>query len=266
MKQRIISAIIALIILIPIIIMGGNVFNIGVYVVALIGLKEFMDIKETKKSIPLFVKIMSVIFYTIMILSSFGGDLLTLSMDYRLISGLFLAFLLPTVLYHDKSKYSINDAFYLMGGIFFLAVSMILLINVRANSLATLLYLVLITTMTDTFAYVTGLLIGKHKLLESISPKKTWEGTIGGNLFGTFIGTMFYITVINSEVNLFIIILITAFLSLIGQFGDLMFSAIKRYYGKKDFSNIMPGHGGILDRLDSIIFVLLGFMFFITMI
>ena len=266
MKQRIISAIIALIILIPIIIMGGNVFNIGVYVVALIGLKEFMDIKETKKSIPLFVKIMSVIFYTIMILSSFGGDLLTLSMDYRLISGLFLAFLLPTVLYHDKSKYSINDAFYLMGGIFFLAVSMILLINVRANSLATLLYLVLITTMTDTFAYVTGLLIGKHKLLESISPKKTWEGMIGGIIFSIMFGTTFYHLFVSETMPIYVVILITLFLSILSQFGDLVFSAIKRYFGKKDFSNLIKGHGGVLDRLDSIIFVLLGFIFFMIFI
>ena len=266
MKQRLISALVALIILIPLIILGGNIFNVGVYVIALLGLKEFMDIKETKKHIPLFVKVMSVVFYTIIILSSFGGNLHTISMDYRLISGLFLAFLLPTVLYHDRDKYSINDAFYLMGGIFFLAVSMILLINVRAHSLAMLIYLILITTMTDTFAYLTGMLIGKHKLLESISPKKTWEGTIGGTVFGTFISTVFYVTVINPEINLVIIILVSAFLCLVASLGDLVFSAIKRYYGKKDFSNIMPGHGGILDRLDSIIFVLLGFMFFITLI
>lgn len=266
MKQRIISAIVALMILVPIIILGGNIFIGAVYIIALLGLKEFMDIKETKKSIPLFIKIMNVIFFTVIILSSLGGNLLTLAIDYRLISGLFLAFLLPTVLYHDRSKYSINDAFYLIGGVFFLALSMVLLINVRNFSLYTLIYLILITTITDTFAYITGLLIGKHKLLESISPKKTWEGTIGGTIFGTFVSTMFYITVINPNINLFLIIGISLFLSLIGQFGDLAFSAIKRYYGKKDFSNIMPGHGGVLDRLDSIIFVLLGFMFFVTII
>ena len=263
MKQRVISALIALLIVVPIIIIGGNAFNIGVYVVSLLALKEFMDIKETKKQIPLFIKIMSAVFYTVMILSSFNNTSLTLSMDYRLISGLFLSFLLPTVLYHDRKKYSINDALYLMGGIFFLAVVMILLLNVRRTSLSLLIYLVLITTMTDTFAYITGLLIGRHKLLETISPKKTWEGTIGGTLFGTFISTMFYITVINTNVNLIKIILISAFLSILGSLGDLVFSAIKRYYGKKDFSNLMPGHGGILDRLDSLIFVLLGFMFFI---
>ncbi|MDD3392169.1 MAG: phosphatidate cytidylyltransferase, partial [Bacilli bacterium] len=62
------------------------------------------------------------------------------------------------------------------------------------------------------------------------------------------------------------IIIVSISLSVLGQFGDLVFSAIKRCYGCKDFSNIMPGHGGILDRLDSIIFALLGFMFFINII
>jgi len=266
MKQRIISALIALIILIPIIIVGGDIFNIAVYIIALLGLKEFMDIKETKKEIPLFIKFIAVVFYTLIILYNFGGEVLTLSMDYRMIAGLFLAFLLPTVLYHDNSKYSINDAFYLMGGIFFLSLSMILLINIRNMSLNKLIYLILITTVTDTFAYITGMLIGKHKLLENISPKKTWEGTIGGTIFGIFVSTVFYVTVINPQVNLIKIIMVSGFLSLVGQLGDLVFSAIKRYYGKKDFSNIMPGHGGILDRMDSIIFVLLGFMFFITII
>lgn len=266
MKQRVISAIIALMIVIPIIIIGGDVFNVAVYILSLIALKEFMDMKETKKRIPWFIKGISVTFATIIILFNFSSDLFTLSMDYRVISGLFLAFLLPTVLYHDRNKYSINDAFYLIGGVFFLSLSMVLLMNVRHSSLTKLLYLILVTTMSDTFAYITGMLIGKHKLLESISPNKTWEGTIGGALFGTFISTVFYVTVINADINIIKITAISLFLSIIGQFGDLVFSAIKRYFGKKDFSNIMPGHGGILDRLDSIIFVLLGFMFFMTII
>lgn len=266
MKQRVISAIVALLIVIPIIVIGGDLFNVAVYILSLIGLKEFMDMKETKKKIPWFIKGISVAFLTIIILSNFSSDLFTLSMDYRVISGLFLAFLLPTVLYHDRNKYSINDAFYLIGGVFFLSLSMVLLMNVRHSSLMKLIYLILVTTMSDTFAYVTGMLIGKHKLLESISPNKTWEGTIGGTLFSVFISTMFYITVINTGINIFKVVAISLFLSIIGQFGDLVFSAIKRYFGKKDFSNIMPGHGGILDRLDSIIFVLLGFMFFMTII
>ena len=77
---------------------------------------------------------------------------------------------------------------------------------------------------------------------------------------------MFYVTVISQTTPVLYVVLASTFLSLLGQFGDLFFSAIKRYYGKKDFSNLIPGHGGVLDRIDSIIFVLLGFMFFISII
>ena len=129
-----------------------------------------------------------------------------------------------------------------------------------------LIYLLLITTMTDIFAYVTGMLIGKHKLLEVISPNKTWEGTIGGTIMGVFVSAMFYHTVIDPEFSKVYLLLISLFLSILGQYGDLVFSAIKRYFGKKDFSNIMPGHGGVLDRLDSLIFVLLGFVFFVNIL
>ena len=124
----------------------------------------------------------------------------------------------------------------------------------------------MVTIFTDTFAYLIGRLIGSHKLLEEISPNKTWEGMIAGTLMGTFISLMFYITTINNSISIISITAVSLFLSILGQFGDLVFSAIKRYYGKKDFSNIMPGHGGILDRLDSILFVVFGFVFFITIL
>ena len=183
-----------------------------------------------------------------------------------MVAGLFLTFLIPTVLYHDRSLYSINDAFYLIGGVFFLGFSFSLFTLLRNEGMEILLYLLLISIFTDTFAYFVGMLIGKNKLLEDISPKKTIEGMIGGTVLSVIIASNFYYTVIDSSLPLYIIIFMTTFLSIIGQFGDLVFSAIKRYYGKKDFSNIMPGHGGILDRLDSIIFVALGFMFFISLI
>lgn len=266
MKKRTISAIVMLLIYVPIFIIGGNIYNIGISIIAMFALKEFLDIKETKKRLPLFVKVISYAFLLIFLISCVGNPIKTFNMDFRIISGLFLTFLVPTLLYHDREKYSINDAFYMMGGMFFLSLPMILLINMRSYSINLLIYLFFITIMTDTFAYLTGMLIGRHKLIEDISPKKTWEGTIGGTLFGTFIGVMFYLTVINGNISLVTIILITCFLSVLGQFGDLTFSAIKRYYGKKDFSNLIPGHGGILDRIDSIIFILLGFMFFISII
>ena len=97
-----------------------------------------------------------------------------------------------------------------------------------------------------------------------ISPKKTWEGLLGGTFFGVLISSLFYYQVINSRVDVLTLALVVTGLSLIGQMGDLVFSSFKRYYDKKDFSNLIPGHGGILDRLDSIIFVLLGFVLVIS--
>ena len=116
--------------------------------------------------------------------------------------------------------------------------------------------------MTDTFAYFGGSKFGKNKLLPSISPNKTVEGFAIGLTLGTLVSTLFYYFAIGNT-NVVLLIILTAVLSIVGQFGDLVFSAIKRHYKLKDFSNIMPGHGGILDRLDSIIFVLMVFIILI---
>ncbi len=265
MKTRIISAIVALLIFIPIFIKGGMLFDVAVFVLAVLGLKEFLEVKKSKKEMPFFIEFISYISLGLIIFFNSSNNYL-LSVDYRMVAGLFLTFLIPTVLYHDRSLYSINDAFYLIGGVFFLGFSFSLFTLLRNEGMEILLYLLLISIFTDTFAYFVGMLIGKNKLLEDISPKKTIEGMIGGTVLSVIIASNFYYTVIDSSLPLYIIIFMTTFLSIIGQFGDLVFSAIKRYYGKKDFSNIMPGHGGILDRLDSIIFVALGFMFFISLI
>lgn len=266
MIQRTISAVIALGLFIPIFILGGNIYNIAIYILSILSLKEFLDIKQIKKELPSFIRFISYMTLTLFVLTNITNTDIVFSIDYRIIAGLFLVFTIPTVLYHDRSLYSIVDAFYLIGGIFFLGIAFSLIILLRNVSLGLIIYLFLITIITDTYAYLVGRLIGKHKLLPDISPKKTWEGVVGGTIFGTLVGSCYYLTVVDNSLPLYVLILITMFLSIIGQFGDLFFSSIKRYYGKKDFSNIMPGHGGILDRLDSIIFVVLSFMFFITII
>ena len=98
----------------------------------------------------------------------------------------------------------------------------------------------------------------------NISPNKTIEGMIGGVAFGTFIGAMFFLTFINNDANAFFVVIMSLALSLVAEFGDLVFSAIKRKYGVKDYGNIMPGHGGVLDRLDSIIFTVLAFSYLVS--
>ena len=266
MKKRIASAIIMLLIVIPLFIMGGLIFDIGVYIVSLLCLREFLNIRNEKKAIPDFIKFISYIMFTFLVIANNEFQELTFSIDYRVLAALFAAYLIPTVLYHNRQKYSINDAFYLIGGVIFLGISLSLLILIRSKSLALALYLVLVATITDSYAFIIGSLIGRHKLLESISPNKTLEGMIGGTVFGVFIGSIFYHLFVSSTMPIYVVIIMTLFLSIMGQFGDLVFSAIKRYFGQKDFASLIPGHGGILDRLDSVIFVLLGFMFFMILI
>ncbi len=111
---------------------------------------------------------------------------------------------------------------------------------------------------TDTLAYLIGKNFGKHKFTE-VSPKKTVEGCLGG-LLGSILFCIFYTFVCNNLWNLEIsytyILGISIFLSVISQIGDLAASCVKRYCEIKDYSNLIPGHGGILDRIDSVIFIL----------
>jgi phosphatidate cytidylyltransferase len=112
----------------------------------------------------------------------------------------------------------------------------------------------------DTFAYIVGKSIGKHKLFEKISPKKTIEGFFGGLIFAIFAGYLISIYLIKpsaqfSDKSILIWVIIAAIVGVIGTIGDLIESKFKRIAGVKDSGKIMPGHGGVLDRLDSVIFV-----------
>ena len=113
--------------------------------------------------------------------------------------------------------------------------------------------------------YFGGTFFGKHKLAPLISPKKTWEGSILGTILATILGSIYYFLVIRTG-NIFSIILLTLLLSIMGQLGDLFFSKLKRENGIKDFSDLIPGHGGILDRFDSMIFATLVYLIFIQYI
>lgn len=109
--------------------------------------------------------------------------------------------------------------------------------------------------VTDTFAYFTGRLFGKHKLIPAVSPKKTVEGAIGGAvccalvamLYGLVIGKCFD----GVSPNYIVLAISGLFIAVVSQIGDLVMSAIKRQYGIKDYGKLLPGHGGLLDRFDS---------------
>lgn len=260
MRKRIISAIVMIAIMLPIVIVGDIYFTFAVSALSVLALYEMIKVKEKEKKISDILKILAyVVVFLIVLLSSSTYKLVDI-FSFNVFSGLFLLFFIPVVLINDDAKYNITDALYLIGSIIFIALAFAGMITIRDNSFATVIYLLLITIMTDTFALFTGMLIGKHKLCEKISPKKTIEGSIGGSLVGTIVPVLFYIFIIDANANIFLLIFITLCLSIIGQIGDLFFSSIKRHYGMKDFSKLIPGHGGVLDRLDSFIFVVLTYL------
>ena len=112
---------------------------------------------------------------------------------------------------------------------------------------------------TDIFAYLTGMLIGRHRPFPHISPKKSVEGCIGGALFSVvfyFIFCVIYAKIVpDVSFNWPLVLVYSLSCTIVGQIGDLSFSYIKRTYGIKDFGRVLPGHGGFLDRLDSLIFI-----------
>jgi len=117
-----------------------------------------------------------------------------------------------------------------------------------------LLGLLTLIWLNDTGAYVFGMLFGKHRLFERISPKKSWEGAIGGTLVTIVLGYwMHFFVPLLSRTDW---IVLSALVSVFGVYGDLFESLLKRSAGVKDSGNLMPGHGGILDRMDSLLFII----------
>lgn len=266
MKIRIISAAVLLAIFIPLLLIGGLPYSILMLFIALLGLHELLKIRKTRKEFPFFVELCAYILVAFITLNNYESTNLYFLMDYRLMAIMIFIFLAPMVFINNNKKYNLNDALFLTASTLFIGLSFNLLILLRNFSLDYVIYLFIISIITDTFAYITGKYIGKNPLAPLISPKKTIEGLIGGTIMGVVVGSIYYTTVINPGLDIGIIIFVTLCLSLIGQLGDLIFSSIKRYYDVKDFSNLIPGHGGILDRLDSIIFIVLGFILFLAVL
>lgn len=256
MKQRIISAAIALAIVIPLIIIGGTWYYLGLSIIGLIGFIEMMNAIKKERKIPLLISILSVICFIFIMMNGIFTTTAFL-IDNKIIVISLLLLNIP-VIFFKKENYNINDSLFLTGIVILLGLGFNYLMELRDLNVWYLIYVLLITTMSDTFAHFFGTNIGKYKLCPLVSPNKTIEGFIGGTIFGTFIGTCFY-TAQFSYTSLIVIVLISLLLSVVGQIGDLFFSSIKRKYEIKDYGKIMPGHGGVLDRLDSILFVSLAF-------
>ncbi len=134
--------------------------------------------------------------------------------------------------------------------------AVIALRDTRPNTVGKFVYLIpfVFAWVTDTFAYFTGRLFGKHKLIPAVSPKKTVEGAIGGAVCCALVAVLYgYMTAVcfDASPNYIVLGIAGLVIAVVSQIGDLAMSAIKRQYGIKDYGKLLPGHGGLLDRFDS---------------
>ena len=256
MKKRILSAIVIFAIIVPLIYLGGKYFSLAITLVAMLAYKELLNLRYNKNKIPIFMQILGFIEVAALVLCNQDYSF-EFGLSYKLLA-LFLMINLLPMLFYKKDNYNSKDAFYLIGITLLIGLAFNNFILVRTFGIYKFIYLLCITILTDTFAMVVGLLCGKHKLCPTISPKKSWEGSIAGSIIATIAACFLYKYLIGSVT--YSVIIITLILSVIGQLGDLVFSRIKRDNDIKDYSNLIPGHGGILDRLDSIIFVVITYV------
>lgn len=184
---------------------------------------------------------------------------ITLFPKILLISIPTLLLLLFSIIIITDMKVNFKDICYTLFGTLYIVIftSFIPFIYGLENGKYLIWYLITTSWGTDIFAYMAGKRFGKHKF-SKISPKKSIEGCIAG-IVGAVVLTLIYTygvnTIFNMNINYIYICCVGILLSIIGQIGDFAASSIKRYVNIKDFSNLIPGHGGIIDRIDSLIFI-----------
>ena len=260
MKTRIITAIALLLVAVPIVIFSDTViFPIVIALINIVGVYEMLGCMKMRDkyflSVPLYILAAG-----IPILLKYFRVYIYLHLPKLIIALLLFALYLLTVVVFSHGKLSIGEVFasvmlslYVIG-----ACSCILYIRDLKYGAYFWIFIFIGAWVTDIFAYFTGILFGKHKLIPDVSPKKTVEGSIGGIVF-CMIAFVIYGFILNRhfEPNISLVLCAVTGLisSVVSQLGDLSMSVIKRNYGVKDFGKIFPGHGGVLDRFDSIMAV-----------
>ncbi len=254
MASRLTSAFLGLILLVVVLALPAAYFNIVIAVVALLALYELYGAFRTSGLKPVvWVGYFSVIYIL------FCGMIRTLN-DLWLMNIVFASALLILFLHMILSSNKINfiDISVTIFGIIYITILLSFVVLTRNMENGNLLiWLILIGGwVTDSAAYFAGRFMGKNKLTPDLSPKKTVEGSIGGTVVCTLVIFAYGLTInslYNINIPLIHYILLGIITSSISQVGDLVASAIKRSTGIKDFGNIMPGHGGVIDRFDSIL-------------
>ncbi len=251
--KRVVTAIVAVPLLIGILLLPKIWLTVLVVIASIIGLFEFY------RAVGLIKKpALCIMGYLATIL--FGlGTLFRTSGNMAIFFGFMM--ILFVVLLIQRSTVTLTDVSLLIFSLiyipyFLLNISYIRAIEPYGNYYVWLVFICAFSA--DTFAYVVGKLFGRHKLCPSISPKKTVEGALGG-IIGCGLSCLLYGVIMTYwagiPVGLPRLFILGMVVGLISEIGDLLASIIKRQYGIKDFGNLLPGHGGILDRCDSVILV-----------
>ncbi len=258
MKQRIISAAAGLVVLVVVLSFFDTwVLNAAISVIGLIAVYEFCTATKVNNRALMFMA------YVVTIMIPFipraqGVDLLPMFiMPYI---GILFCILLAC---HRTTPVEQAAMTFMISLAIPLALSSAVYFRDTYGSTLGLFYLILAlggAWFSDTGAYFVGCAIGKHKMAPVISPKKTWEGVVGGVVVCIIcmllVGKGFELFVDGFTVNYLLLALLAPCASVVSIIGDLSASLVKRQYGIKDFGNIMPGHGGVLDRFDSVLFTL----------
>jgi len=250
--QRILSGIVLIIITVSSLWVGSwYLFGVCIFI-SLVGMMELYRIVGVHKQLIGIIGYLTAIVYYVCIYLNYQ--------QYSLLILLAALMLIMTVYVISFPKYKTEDAFMVFFGICYVAVMLSYIYQTRVieNGIYVVWIIFICSWGNDTFAYFTGVLFGKHKMAPKLSPKKTVEGAIGGVIGAAVLGAVFgYIvsgklTEISNSVFVFAVASATG--SLLSIVGDLAASAIKRNHEIKDYGKLIPGHGGILDRYDSVIF------------
>lgn len=227
---------------------------------------EFHKLTNKQSEVEV-ISLLSIVGSIILFMTSFFYASGTISYPVYSVYGLYVVLVLVIELYRKKNNPIHNWAYFLFGQIIIALPFSLLNYILYIETYHPLLLIAMFSTIwiNDTGAYVFGITLGKHRLFERISPKKSWEGFIGGAITALISGYIFSLFI--PEISLISWLIFSEIVVIFGTFGDLLESLMKRTVQVKDSGDVIPGHGGLLDRFDSMllvapaIFIYLSFLF-----